>query len=76
MGAVLMSEIKVFAKDYPMAPVDKFIPYAFVLVFLYCTVFLTIEAFSFFNWLEWALKIGGSTLLTFAILLTLETIRK
>ena len=55
---------------------DKFIPYAFVLVFLYCTVFLTIEAFSFFNWLEWALKIGGSTLLTFAILLTLETIRK
>ena len=23
-----MSEIKVFAKDYPMAPVDKFIPYA------------------------------------------------
>ena len=28
MGAVLMSEIKVFAKDYPMAPIDKFIPYA------------------------------------------------
>ena len=23
-----MSEIKVFAKDYPMAPVDKFVPYA------------------------------------------------
>ena len=23
-----MSEIKVFAKDYPMAPIDKFIPYA------------------------------------------------
>lgn len=23
-----MSEVKVFAKDYPMAPIDKFIPYA------------------------------------------------
>lgn len=23
-----MSDIKVFAKDYPMAPIDKFIPYA------------------------------------------------
>ena len=28
MGAVLMSEIRVFAKDYPMAPIDQFIPYA------------------------------------------------
>ncbi len=55
---------------------DKFTPYAFVLVFLYCTVFFTIEAFSFYNWLEWLLKIGGSTLLTFTLLLTLETIRK
>ena len=28
MGALLMSDIQIFAKDYPMAPIDKFIPYA------------------------------------------------
>lgn len=28
MGAVLMSDIRIFARDYPMAPIDKFIPYA------------------------------------------------
>lgn len=55
---------------------DKFAPYAFILVFVNTTVFLTIEAFTFFNWLEWGLKIVGSTLLTLILLLTLETIRK
>ena len=55
---------------------DKFAPYAFILVFIYTTVFLTIEAFTFFNCLEWCLKIVGSTLLTFMLLLALETIRK
>ena len=28
MGAFLMSDIKIFAQDYPKAPIDKFIPYA------------------------------------------------
>ena len=28
MGVGTMSDIKVFAKDYPMAPIEKFIPYA------------------------------------------------
>lgn len=28
MGVILMSEIKIFAQDYPKAPIDKFIPYA------------------------------------------------
>ena len=55
---------------------SKFFTFAAILVFLYCLVFFTIEAFNFFNWLQWALNILGSTLLTIALLMTLESVRK
>jgi rod shape-determining protein MreD len=54
----------------------KFATFAFTLVFAYCVVFFTLEAFTFFNWIEWVLTIIGSTVLTLALVLTLETIRK
>ena len=54
----------------------KFATFAFTLVFAYCVVFFTLEAFTFFNWVEWVLNIIGSTALTLALVLTLETIRK
>ena len=54
----------------------KFLTFAAMLVFLHCFVFFTIEAFSFFNWAQWALNIVGTTLLTLLLLMTLETIRK
>ena len=54
----------------------KFATFAFTLVFAYCVVFFTLEAFTFFNWVEWVLNIIGSTVLTLALVLTLETIRK
>ena len=54
----------------------KFATFAFTLVFAYCVVFFTLEAFTFFNWVEWGLNIIGSTVLTLALVLTLETIRK
>lgn len=54
----------------------KFLTYAAILVLLHCLVFFTIEAFSFFNWMQWAMNIAGTALLTLILLMTLESIRK
>ena len=54
----------------------KYTNYIVVLVLLYSLVFHTLEMFSFFNWLHWLACIGGSTVLTILIILTLESIRK
>ena len=54
----------------------KFLTYASMLVFIYCLMFFTIEAFGFFNWLQWAQNIVGTTLLTLLLLMVLESIRK
>lgn len=50
--------------------------YAFVMVFAYCLVFFTLETFNFFNWLQWLECIGGSTLLTYVLVMVLENFRK
>ncbi len=50
--------------------------YVLTLVLLHCTVFFTLEAFSFFNWQLWLKNIIGSTLLTVVIILTLERFGK
>ena len=54
----------------------KFLTYAAILVLLHCLVFFTIESFSFFNWMQWAMNIAGTALLTLILLMTLESIRK
>ena len=54
----------------------NFVTYTFLLVLLFCLVFFSIETFSFFNWLHWLECIGGSTLLTIVLILTLENTRK
>ena len=54
----------------------KFLTFAAMLVFLHCLVFFTLEAFTFFNWVQWAMNIVGTTLLTLLLLMTLESIRK
>ncbi len=54
----------------------KFFTFLFILVFVYCVVYFTIVYFTFFNWQQWLLNIGGSTLLTILLLISLETIRK
>lgn len=50
--------------------------YAFIMVFLYSLVFFTLETFNFFNWVHWLLCIVGSTLITYALVMALETFRK
>lgn len=56
--------------------VASFLNYALLLVLLYCLVFFTLESFSFFNWMQWLKCVGGSTVLTLILLLTLENLRK
>lgn len=54
----------------------NFYTLAFILVLIYCFTYFTVEAFSFFNWTHWLLCIGASTLLTYILIVTLETLRK
>lgn len=49
---------------------------AVILVTIYCVVFFTLEVFSFFNWLHWLSCIGGSILLTLALVFTFESVRR
>ena len=54
----------------------KFMTLATILVLIYCIVFFSLEAFTFFNWLHWLECVGGSALLTLVLIATLETLRK
>lgn len=56
--------------------VPKFVVYVMAMVLLYCTVFFTLETFSFFNWLQWVKSVGGSALITVVLILTFESVRK
>ena len=56
--------------------VAKFSYYSFIITFLYCLVFFTLETFSFFNWLQWLETVGASTLLTYILILVLENLRR
>ncbi len=46
-----------------------------VLTFIYCLVFFSLELFSFFNWLLWAEHFIGSGLLTWLMILAIESVR-
>ena len=54
----------------------KFFPFASFMLFVYCVVFFSLEAFSFFNWQQWLMNIVGSTVLTLIFVMTFERIRK
>lgn len=54
----------------------RFLYFTFILVFLYCVVFFTIETFNFFQWLQWLLCIAGSTVLTVVLILAIENLRE
>ncbi len=53
----------------------KYSVYIVVLVFLYCLVFYSLEMFSFFNLLQWAMCVVGSTLITLVLIFTFEIAR-
>ena len=54
----------------------KFLTYALLLTLVHCLLFLTLETFTFFNWREWALGVGGSTLLSTVLVVVADMMRK
>lgn len=56
--------------------VAKYIYFTIICVFIYNLLFFTLEAFSFFNWLQWLMNIGGSTLLTVILILVIENVKR
>ena len=55
---------------------SKFLSLAAILVFVYCLVFFTIEVFSFSNVLFWINSVLGSMILTLALVLSFESLRR
>ena len=49
---------------------------AALLVLTYCLIFFALETFSFFNGLYWLQCAGASTLLTFGLIMALESLRR
>ncbi|MDY6207162.1 MAG: rod shape-determining protein MreD [Prevotella sp.] len=49
--------------------------YASILIVVYCIVFFSLEAFNFFNWLQWLKCVGGSSVLTLALVFVIESVR-
>ena len=45
-----------------------------VITAIYCLVFFTLEAFSFFDWLVWMERILASIVLTWILLMAIETV--
>ena len=56
--------------------IDKFIVFSSVLLVVYCLVFFALEAFSFYNWQHWLICAGTSSLLTFVLIMAIESVRK
>lgn len=54
----------------------KYLCYALVLTFVYTILFFTTEAFSFFNWQQWLLDIGGSTVITVVSVAVIDNLRR
>jgi hypothetical protein len=46
------------------------------MVLIYCLAYFTLETFNFFNWIQWLMSIGGSTILTVVLILVIENIRR
>ena len=50
--------------------------YIVVLVLLYCLVFFSLEMFTYFNWIQWLMNVGGSAAITLLLIFTFEGIRR
>ena len=53
-----------------------FFNYVVVFVTAYCAVFFTLEMFSFFNILRWIECVLGSAVLTVALILAVDSLRR
>jgi rod shape-determining protein MreD len=54
----------------------KYATYVLLLTFVFCFTLFSLEAFSFFNWLQWLLCILGSWIVTCIIIIAIDSVRK
>ena len=54
---------------------SKFVIFTAVLLVVYSLVFFALEAFSFYNWQYWLACAGASSLLTFVLMMAIESVR-
>ena len=54
----------------------RYLSYALILLFIYCVTIFTLDAFSFAHLQHWLLCTAGSLLLTLALVLAIESIRR
>lgn len=54
----------------------KYATYVLLLTLVHCFTLFTVEAFSFFNWIQWLLCILGSWIITSALIIVIDSIRK
>ena len=55
--------------------IGKFILFSVILLVVYFMVVFALEAFSFYNWQHWLVCAGASSLLTFALMIAIESVR-
>ncbi len=55
---------------------SSYLWYVFAMVVVYCLTFFSLEAFNFFNWVQWLKNIGGSIAITLVLIFALENLRK
>lgn len=53
----------------------KYFYYSLVMVVIYCLVFFTLDAFTFYNWVVWLKSVIGSAAITLLMILTFETVQ-
>jgi rod shape-determining protein MreD len=61
---------------YSTLGTGKYVVYASVLTLVYCLAFFTLEAFNFYNIIQWAANVGGCAVLTLLLILVIENFRK
>ncbi len=55
---------------------NPFVKYTLVMVTIFCTVYYTLEMFSFLNILLWLECVVGSTILTVALVLAIDSLKR
>ena len=56
--------------------IGKFMIFSAVLLVVYCLVFFALEAFNFYDWKYWLACAGASSLLTFVLMMAIESVRR
>lgn len=56
--------------------VSRYVYYVLLMTVIYCLLFFTVETFTFFNCLQWALSVSGSTVLSVILILVVDNLRK